>query len=136
MPTFPTRRRLPMCPPATQDIALNLRNRGTAINVAFYGPANPRLPNVEYWQHLAAQWGISPAEAQTMRCGNCAAFDISPEILDCINDGLAETGVDAQDVIVAGELGYCHAFKFKCAASRTCSAWIVGGPITQYRGGR
>ena len=125
-----------MCPPATQDIGLNLHNRGVAINVASYGPANPRLPNVEYWQHLARQWGISAAEARTMRCGNCAAFDISPEILDCINAGLSETGVDAQDVIVAAELGYCHAFKFKCAASRTCSAWIVGGPITQYRGAR
>lgn len=130
------RRRLQQCPPATQDIALNLHNRGVAIGVASYGPANPRLANREYWQHLAAQWGISPAEAQTMRCGNCAAFDVSPEILDCINEGLAESGVDAQDVIVQAELGYCHAFKFKCAASRTCSAWIVGGPITHYRGGR
>jgi len=136
MPTFPNRRRLPVCPPATQDIALNLHNRGIAINAAFYGPANPRLPNVEYWQNIARQWGIPVAEARTMRCGNCAAFDISPEILDCINEGLSETGVDAQDVIVAAELGYCHAFKFKCAASRSCSAWIVGGPITKYRGAR
>jgi hypothetical protein len=28
-------------------------------------------------------------------------------------------------------LGYCEAFDFKCAASRTCDAWVVGGPITQ-----
>ena len=125
-----------MCPVATQDIATNLANRRKAIDVASYGPANPRLPNRAYWQHLAAQWGISEAEAMTMRCGNCAAFDVSPEMIGCINAGLAEQGVDAQDVIVAAELGYCHAFKFKCAASRTCSAWIVGGPIRQYRGGR
>jgi len=115
---------------------MNLANRRKAIDVASYGPANPRVPNRAYWQNLGAQWGISEAEAMTMRCGNCAAFDISPEMIGCINTGLAEQGIDAQDVIVAAELGYCHAFKFKCAASRTCSAWIVGGPITKYRGAR
>lgn len=125
-----------MCPVATRDIGTNLANRAKAIHVASYGPANPRLPNADYWQHIANQWGISVAEAQTMRCANCAAFDISPEMIECVNAGLAEYGIDAQDVIVAAELGYCHAFKFKCAASRTCSAWIVGGPIRQYRGGR
>jgi hypothetical protein len=25
-------------------------------------------------------------------------------------------------------LGYCEIFDFKCAASRTCDAWVVGGP--------
>ena len=34
------------------------------------------------------------------------------------------------DVVDAGELGYCEVFDFKCAAKRTCSAWIVGGPVT------
>ena len=34
------------------------------------------------------------------------------------------------DVIEAGELGYCRFLKFKCAAARTCDAWVVGGPIT------
>jgi hypothetical protein len=33
------------------------------------------------------------------------------------------------DVIEAGELGYCRFLKFKCAAARTCDAWVVGGPI-------
>ena len=37
------------CPPATQDIALNLKNRQTAIDVAHYGPLNPNEPNEEYW---------------------------------------------------------------------------------------
>jgi hypothetical protein len=26
-------------------------------------------------------------------------------------------------------MGYCEALDFKCAASRTCNAWAVGGPI-------
>jgi len=131
-------RRLPVipCPAATQDIALNLQNRAKAIRVAAYGPANPRLANNDYWARIAAEWGVSAAEARTMRCGNCAAFDVSEPILDCIARGIEEQGVPADDVIVQGELGYCHAFRFKCAASRTCTAWIVGGPITQYRGAR
>jgi hypothetical protein len=119
----------PSCPPATTDIALNLRNRQRAIEVADYGPANPRLPNASYWSKLAGAWGVSVSEAKTMRCGNCAAFNITPEVLECIADGLSSSGVDPYDTITAAELGYCEAFKFKCAASRTCSAWIVGGPI-------
>ena len=36
---------------------------------------------------------------------------------------------DAWDTIEAGKLGYCTFLKFKCAGSRTCNAWVVGGPI-------
>jgi hypothetical protein len=49
---------------------------------------------------------------------------------DCIAEGLEDGGEDPYDLIEAGELGYCRMFKFKCAAARTCSAWIAGGPIT------
>jgi hypothetical protein len=34
------------------------------------------------------------------------------------------------DTIEAGDLGFCEVFDFKCAAKRTCAAWIVGGPVT------
>jgi hypothetical protein len=37
--------------------------------------------------------------------------------------------VNEWDTISAGDLGYCEAFDFKCAANRTCDAWVVGGPI-------
>jgi len=36
---------------------------------------------------------------------------------------------DAWDTIEAGKLGYCTMHKFKCAGSRTCNAWISGGPV-------
>ena len=121
------------CPPATLDVALNLKNRKKAIRVADYGPANPRLPNAEYWQRLANEWGVTAREAKTMRCGNCAAFGITRHELACIDKGLQSDGVDAIDTLVAAELGYCRMFKFKCAASRTCSAWVVGGPIRDKR---
>jgi len=36
---------------------------------------------------------------------------------------------DAWDTIEAGKLGYCMFLKFKCAGSRTCNAWVTGGPV-------
>jgi capsid protein len=114
------------CPVETQDIKANLANRQKAVNIANYGPANPQLPNADYWTAKAAQFKTSINEAKTMRCGNCAAFNVSPRIKDCINKGI---GADASEVEKAGELGYCEFFDFKCAAKRTCDAWVVGGPI-------
>jgi hypothetical protein len=54
-----------------------------------------------------------------------------PEMLNCIKSGLAqgEREKDAWDTIKAGDLGYCESFDFKCAASRTCDAWVAGGPV-------
>jgi hypothetical protein len=51
----------------------------------------------------------------------------------CIADSLQEGDenvADSYDVVAAGDLGYCEALDFKCAAARTCDAWIAGGPIT------
>jgi hypothetical protein len=44
-------------------------------------------------------------------------------MLQCIAKGMGEDG-DPWSVIDAGDLGYCEIFDFKCAASRTCRAWI------------
>jgi hypothetical protein len=108
-------------------VALNLANRQKAISVAMYGPANPGLLNEAYWAKLAAVWGISPDEARSMRCGNCAFFDVTAKARACIAAGLEAS--DTYDFPVAGTLGYCRAFHFKCAGARTCSAWVAGGPI-------
>ena len=122
-------RRLPVCPPATLNVALNLQNRLKCITIASYGPANPRLPNLPYWGKIAKLWGVTLQDAKTMRCGNCAAFDITSHTLMCIAKGIGNEGIDPYDTITAAELGYCRMFHFKCAASRTCSAWVTGGPI-------
>ena len=114
------------CPLPTQDIKTNLANRQKAIDVAQYGPANPKEPNEEYWANKAKTFGGSVEEAKTMRCGNCAGFNKTKRLMDCISKGI---GTDAQEVEQAGDLGYCEIFDFKCASMRTCSAWIVGGPI-------
>lgn len=118
------------CPPATQDIRINLVNCMNAIDVANYGPINPNEPSLDYWNDIADEWDTTVEEAQKSTCGNCAAFDVTTKIKDCIAEGLDDESEDPYDVIEAGELGYCRAFKFKCAAARTCTAWIAGGPIT------
>ena len=122
------------CPPATQDIVLNIENRQNAIDNVGYGPLNPDEPNEEFWQDKADRWKITPVEASKSICGNCVFFDRRPKTLDCIETGIAEGGSGEQsawDAIDQAELGYCTALDFKCAASRTCNAWAAGGPITE-----
>ena len=119
------------CPPATQDIAVNIKNRQSAIESAAYGPLNPKEPNDAYWKKKADRWDVSVPEAKKQTCGNCVMFVKTPTMLGCIEGGLGnEEGNVAWDIIKAGELGYCEAFDFKCASARTCDAWVVGGPIT------
>jgi len=115
------------CPIATQDIKTNLENRQTAVDDANYGPANPNEPNDDYWKAKADEFQGDVATAKKMLCGNCAAFNQTNKLLGCIKKGIGE---DANEVAIGGDLGYCEIFDFKCAAKRTCDAWIVGGPIT------
>lgn len=119
------------CPLPTQDIQLNLKNRQKAIDEYDYGPLNPNLPNNEYWAKIADKWNTDDlASVKASRCGNCAAFDITTYMLDCISSGIgSEPGSSAMDTVDAGKLGYCKFLKFKCASKRTCSAWVEGGPI-------
>jgi len=117
------------CPMPTQDITLNLKNRAKAITSAAYGPENPKLPNRAFWAKKADAWDVSERDAKTSLCGNCAAFNVSDDMKECIAKGI---GMDADPwgTIRLADLGYCEIFDFKCAASRTCDAWVVGGPNT------
>jgi hypothetical protein len=120
------------CPPATQDIGINLKNRQKAINEYGYGPLNPNEPNIKFWAKKMDMWQLDGInEAKKSLCGNCAAFDLTRHAINCIKKGIgSEAGDDPMDVIDAGNLGYCRFLKFKCAAMRTCDAWVVGGPLT------
>ena len=120
------------CPPATQDISINLANREKAIKDGGYGPLNPAEPNEEFWQEKSTRWSITPDEAKKSLCGNCVMFITTTKMKDCIAQGIEQGGSsedNAWDAVDAAELGYCEAFDFKCAASRTCNAWVAGGPI-------
>jgi hypothetical protein len=68
-----------------------------------------------------------------MKCGNCAAFDASDSMRKCIESGIRgdDSHVDAAATINLSDLGYCNFLHFKCAGTRTCAAWVVGGPITE-----
>ena len=121
------------CPIATHDILLNLKHRDWAFKNVGYGPVNPDIEDKVFWAKRADEWATSTDNAKTMRCGNCSAFIQTEEMMNCIVHGIAgDESVDesyAPEVIASAELGYCELFDFKCAADRTCSAWLVGGPI-------
>ncbi len=128
------------CPVATVNVSVNTKNRNIAIKERGYGPMNPSEPNKKFWKGIADLWGITPEQAKTSRCGNCAAFIQTPKMLACIqnNLGLEEDYKQAADservenqaqTLAAGDLGYCQLFAFKCAADRVCRAWLHGGPV-------
>jgi len=143
------------CPIETKDPLANLKNRNWAFANVGYGPANPELPNDDFWRAKSKTWNTDLEQAMSMRCGNCAAFIQTPGMIECITEGMHseedddyegdvenaaaegeenddDESVDLEAMVQdASNLGYCELFHFKCAASRTCDAWLVGGPITR-----
>lgn len=86
-------------------------------------------PNAKFWQGLMDTYNTEDLGGVLMqRCGNCAAFNVAKRITDAIADAIDPEYGD--ESATAGELGYCQFLKFKCAAMRTCEAWVGGGPIT------
>jgi len=140
------------CPPATQDVKLNTKNRNAARKRHDYGPMNPLEPSEGYWKEMAANWkGATVKEAAGMRCGNCIAFDISPRMLDCMpisKDQYLKSSdpMDMADAAMIGKnaedfpmmpkksyvgFGYCWMHHFKCHSARSCDTWAGGGPLTE-----
>jgi len=120
------------CPTATHNIDVNLKNRQKAIDDYHYGPANPNKAE-NYWSSSAKIFNVTTATAKTMLCGNCSAFDVSDSMRKCMSNGIkgGESSVDANATINLADLGYCNFLHFKCAGSRSCKAWVTGGPITE-----
>jgi hypothetical protein len=112
------------CPLPTQDLELNTKNRNAAIKAEHieYGPLN--LEDEGYWEHLAEHWNTTVEVAKQSVCGNCAAFDISPRMLECMPGEVQDPD---------GRLGYCWMHSFKCHSARSCYTWAAGGPITTDR---
>ena len=109
------------CPLATQDLKLNTENRNSAIESEHvqYGPLN--LNDESYWVRVAEHWKTTPEVAKESNCSNCAAFDISPRMEECMPGSLQKDG----------RLGYCWMHHFKCHSARTCYTWAAGGPIDE-----
>ena len=112
-----------VCPPATQDLELNTKNRDAAIHAEHiqYGPLNVDTPG-PYWQDIAEYWNTTEKAARASLCGNCVAFDISPRMKDCMPGETSDKD---------GELGYCWMHHFKCHSARSCITWAKGGPISE-----
>ena len=125
-----------ICPIATQDIQINLKNRNNAFKKFGYGPPNPDEPNELFWLKKAKMYNAPTESIKSMRCGNCSAFIQTPKMMECITGGLEKDEGDKElsydeEFIKAADLGYCDLFQFTCAAARTCDAWKGGGPITK-----
>jgi hypothetical protein len=80
-----------------------------------------------FWQKKADTWDVTINDAKQSRCGNCAAFNVSDKLKQCIANGIGMEA-DPWGTIKLADLGYCEIFDFKCAGTRTCDAWVVGGP--------
>ena len=100
-----------LCPPATEDLKLNTKNRDSAIQADHiqYGPLNVDEPD-NYWSDIAKYWKTTEKAARKSLCGNCVAFDISPRMKDCMPGETSDKD---------GELGYCWMHHFKCHAARS-----------------
>ena len=125
-----------VCPIATQDIHVNLKNRNHAFKEYGYGPPNPDEPNDAFWLKKAKMYNVPTEAIKGMRCGNCAAFIQTPKMMQCIIGGLEKDENEGElsydeEFVAAADLGYCDLFQFTCAAARTCDAWKSGGPITK-----
>ena len=126
-----------VCPVATQDVHINLKNRNHAFKEYGYGPPNPNDPNHAFWLKKAKRYNAPSKDVMDMRCGNCAAFVQTPKMMECIKGGLEKANESPKELsydqqfIDAANLGYCELFHFTCAAKRTCDAWKSGGPITK-----
>ena len=126
-----------VCPISTQDVTINLKNRNHAFAEYGYGPANPDEPNEAFWLKKAKMYNAPTDQVKRMRCGNCSAFIQTPSMMECIKKGIegdseAKNELAYEDRVIAGaDLGYCELFHFKCAAGRTCDAWLIGGRITK-----
>ena len=107
------------CPPATQKIEINTKNRDATIKKYNYGPLNVDEPG-DYWEKIAKYWDTTVEAAKKSVCANCVAFDVSPRMKDCMP---GETSDDD------GVLGYCWMHHFKCHSARSCHTWAKGGPI-------
>jgi len=49
----------------------------------------------------------------------------------CIEEGAQgdEDNADVMATIHKSDLGYCNFLHFKCAGTRSCTAWVSGGAI-------
>ena len=108
------------CPPATQDVAINTKNRNATIKNFDYGPLNVDEPG-DYWKNIAKRWKTTE---KALKNPHVEIVSLLTGLLGCKPVCTGETS-DGE-----GVLGYCWMHHFKCHSARTCDTWAKGGPIT------
>ena len=93
------------CPIATQEEEVNALNKGKAA-----------VDRKIAYMHPEDAVKILELVEENKLCGNCAAFDITPQMVDC-------GGANSK-----GTVGYCKMHDFSCAAEKTCLTYAPGGP--------
>tara|TARA_R100000234_G_C4989507_1_gene174843 strand:- start:289 stop:1077 length:789 start_codon:yes stop_codon:yes gene_type:complete len=89
------------CPIPTRNRKVNEANKAEAAED----------PDIKY--------GYPDEMPDDKRCGNCAAFNVSENMIKC--------GGASED----RSIGYCMMHEFTCAAEKSCLSWAPGGPKTE-----
>ena len=124
-----------LCPLCTQYRDINLQNHHRALKFANLGPADPRNPEVEFWQAKMKKWKVSEGEARSRLCMNCEHYVATTEMIDCVKTGPG--GKLKPSEVVPGwadipglPAAVCDRYNITCNSIRTCDDWEEGGPIT------
>lgn len=124
------------CPLPLQSNSLNVKNHLVAIEKYGLGPANPKLPNDEFWQDKAKKWNCKEGDARGRLCANCGFYVNATFIKDCIDSyPVKDLKASALPVkpkwadIESRPQAYCTALDITCSPVRTCDIQKMGGPI-------
>jgi hypothetical protein len=127
-------------PLALQSNKVNIANHLKAIKENGLGPADPRQPNIAFWQAKGKKWGITEGDARGHLCSNCEHYLATTDIQNAIDDGPAKN-FKASDVdpslvdIESKPVAYCMLLKITCSPVRTCDEQELGGPIDDAKAG-
>tara|TARA_A100001011_G_C14153695_1_gene775135 strand:- start:503 stop:976 length:474 start_codon:yes stop_codon:yes gene_type:complete len=111
------------------DLDLNTLSRNVTVKEYRYGPLNPddEKGSEKFWEDKAEMWDTTVEHAKSSRCSNCSAFNQKTSTINKIAKAIGDQG---KKIVKQSNIGFCEFFWFKCAGSRTCDAWVGGGPIT------
>ena len=122
------------CPLPLQNNKLNIKNHLKTIKLYGLGPADPRIPNTQFWRDKAERWDVTEGDARGRLCANCEHYLQTTKILNCIDSTQAKdfktSMVDPSIVDIESKpVAYCMLYEITCSPTRTCDSQELGGPI-------
>ena len=124
------------CPLPLQSNSLNVKNHLKAIEYDGLGPANPTIPNNEFWKDKGTKWNVTEGDARGRLCNNCRYYINATFIKDCIAS-LPAKNLKASALpltpkwkdVESTPQAYCTLLDITCSPVRTCDHQLMGGPI-------